>query len=169
MLASVDATSGQVNWRSKQGKPFFSSPVLLNKEMFATGDVAGQVKIVKFSSGSTKFSIELDEGMFASMVKNDSSLYAASRGKLYCIDWVNCLIEWFLDLKSQITCTPFVFTNRFLLVSSLRQIFVIDLTTKTVAYQHKFPGDIFSSPVVWNGKALIGCRDNYLYSLKVFG
>jgi len=166
-LASLDVECGKVNWRSQRGKPFFSSPVLLNEEIFAIGDVSGQVKFVKVCDGSTKYSVDLDEGMFASMMKIDSRIYAASKGKLYCIDWVNCVIEWLLDLKSQITSTPFVFTGNFLLGTSLSQIFIIDLAKKTVSLQHKFQGDIFSSPVVWNGYALVGCRDNFLYSLQL--
>jgi outer membrane protein assembly factor BamB len=167
VLASVDAELGKVNWRSQRGKPFFSSPVLLNDEVFAIGDVSGQVKFVKVCDGSTKYSIQLDEGMFASMTKINLRIYAASKGKLYCIDWVDCVIEWFLDLKSQITCTPFVFTNNFLLLTSLSQIFIVDLTKKTVLLQHKFQGEIFSSPVVWNRNALVACRDNFLYSLQL--
>jgi outer membrane protein assembly factor BamB len=166
-LASLDVECGEVNWRSQRGKPFFSSPVLLNEEVFAIGDVSGQVNFVKVSDGSTKYSFDLDEGMFASMLKIDSRIYAATKGKLYCIDWVNCVIEWFLDLKSQITSTPFVFSSNFLLVTSLSQIFIIDLTKKIVLMQRKFHGDIFSSPVVWNGCALVGCRDNFLYSLQL--
>lgn len=167
VLASVDAKWGKVNWKSQRGKPYFSSPVLLNEELFTIGDVSGKVKFVKVCDGSTKSSIDLDEGMFASMIKFNSRIFAASKRKLFCIDWINCVIEWSLDMESQITCTPFVFTPSYMLLSCLSQIFIVDLANKTVAFQHTFQGHIFSSPVVWNGNALIGCRDNYFYSLQL--
>lgn len=32
-----------------------------------------------------------------------------------------------------------------------------------------FDGELFSTPLVISGCILVGCRDNFLYSIKIFG
>lgn len=59
--------------------------------------------------------------------------------------------------------------NRELVVLSVTngRLLILDLAAGKLVVDHKFPGEIFSSPVIYQNRIYIGCRDNNLYCLEI--
>ena len=53
--------------------------------------------------------------------------------------------------------------------STLGGVFLLDLTDGHICGHLQLPGEVFSSPVLFQDKVLVGCRDNNLYALHVHG
>lgn len=91
----------------------------------------------------------------------------------------NTLLHFFINLNLnlryncnyQMYSTPFVFrikNNKFAVVCATcdGQILILSLLGSLV-FIYKLDGEIFSSPIVFNSKLFIGCRDNFLYALNM--
>ena len=52
-------------------------------------------------------------------------------------------------------------------LSSVGNLYILDFYLGVLLAFFSLPGEVFSSPVVFNNQILIGCRDNYLYSLGI--
>ena len=47
------------------------------------------------------------------------------------------------------------------------KLFILDACTGALCMQYSFPYEVFSSPVVWNERIVVGCRDDFVYGLFV--
>ena len=52
-------------------------------------------------------------------------------------------------------------------LSSVGNLYILDFYLGVLLAFFSLLGEVFSSPVVFNNQILIGCRDNYLYSLGI--
>ncbi|PFX21310.1 Acyl-CoA synthetase family member 4 [Stylophora pistillata] len=52
-------------------------------------------------------------------------------------------------------------------LSIVGTLYILDFYSGVLLALHSLPGEIFSSPVVVDNQILIGCRDDYLYSLEI--
>ena len=46
-------------------------------------------------------------------------------------------------------------------------VFIVDVCTGRILSTTKLPGEIFSSPLIFGNRIVIGCRDNNVYCLKI--
>ena len=46
-------------------------------------------------------------------------------------------------------------------------VFILDVATGRTLATTKLPGEIFSSPLIVGDRIIMGCRDNYVYCLKI--
>ena len=51
--------------------------------------------------------------------------------------------------------------------STLGTLYVLDLYSGVCLASYSLPGEVFSSPVVVDNRLVIGCRNDYLYSLEI--
>jgi len=51
--------------------------------------------------------------------------------------------------------------------STLGTLYVLDLYSGVYLASYSLPGEVFSSPVVVDNRLLIGCRNDYMYSLEI--
>ena len=77
-------------------------------------------------------------------------------------------LDWKLELQSQIYSTPKMIKVKdkdyIISCSTNGHINFVRLKSGILEYAKKLPGEVFSSPLVYNNNSLfIGCRDNYLY------
>lgn len=106
---------------------------------------------------------------------NDEYIILASHNKnLYCLEAPRRTIEkneptlrYTLQLQSPIFATSWC-EDRYMFVACTDGIFkVFDLLEGKLLATKQLPGETFSSPVVHNHLAVLGCRDNNLYVLKL--
>lgn len=82
---------------------------------------------------------------------------------------------WKFEATSSVYGTPFVFQsddlkNKILLaaVSTDGKVWILNAKTGTAEGIDKLPGEVFSSPVVWGTKLVVGCRNDYVYCLDLY-
>lgn len=112
--------------------------------------------------------------IWTSKSTNDEYVILASHNKnLYCLEMpqrteenepkVRCMLQ----LQSPIFATSWC-EDRCVFVACTDGIFkVFDLLEGKLLATKQLPGETFSSPVVHNDLAVLGCRDNNLYVLKL--
>ncbi|XP_035681596.1 beta-alanine-activating enzyme-like [Branchiostoma floridae] len=48
-------------------------------------------------------------------------------------------------------------------------LYILTLDSGSCLASLRLPGEVFSSPVVWNNLLVVGCRDDFVYGIKVMG
>ncbi|XP_078602686.1 beta-alanine-activating enzyme-like [Branchiostoma floridae x Branchiostoma japonicum] len=48
-------------------------------------------------------------------------------------------------------------------------LYILTLDSGSCLSSLRLPGEVFSSPVVWNNLLVVGCRDDFVYGVKVMG
>lgn len=106
---------------------------------------------------------------------DDEYIILASHNKnLYCLEVPRKTIEknkpklrYTLQLQSPIFATSWC-ESEYMFTACTDGIFkVFDLLEGKLLATKQLPGETFSSPVVHNNLAVLGCRDNNLYVLKL--
>ena len=194
-LYAVDADEHAILWSQRCPKPVFASP-LLTRTGIVCACVNGFVycfdfqgnKLWQFETRASVFcsptlyhSTECDSGY-------SNCIVLGSHDKcLYCLS-LNGELLWSFSSDGPIYSSPFVAkvkANSFchttcnamcnssrdaqtvvFALSSVGTLYVLDLYSGVLLACYSLPGEVFSSPVVVDNLILIGCRDDYLYSLK---
>lgn len=81
---------------------------------------------------------------------------------------------WKFETTSTVYATPFVFHSHDMedetllaLISTDGRIWILNAKTGMIEGSGKLPGEVFSSPVVWGTKLVVGCRNNFVYCLDL--
>ncbi|NXL95285.1 ACSF4 enzyme, partial [Alectura lathami] len=158
------------------GKPLFSSPHC-NEKCVCIGCVDGNLycyshsgeKVWQFSTNGPVFS----SPCISSLTKQE--IFFGSHDRfIYCCNMEGNLL-WKFEATSSVYGTPFVFQsddlkNKILLaaVSTDGKVWILNARTGTAEGVDKLPGEVFSSPVVWGTKLVVGCRNDYVYCLDLY-
>lgn len=111
--------------------------------------------------------------------------------KVYCLCAKNGHLLWSRALDSAVFSTPFSFclqqssvtlpisnhskftdfssevTNSVAVCGSKGTLYILDLASGIVRGKFQFPGELFSSPCVLGDRLIVGCRDNFVYCVKL--
>lgn len=111
--------------------------------------------------------------------------------KVYCLCANNGHLLWSKTLDSAVFSTPFPFslqqssvtklissrsefanfssevTNSVAVCGSKGLLYILDSASGIVRGKFQFPGELFSSPCVLGDRLIIGCRDNFVYCIKL--
>ncbi|XP_067891057.1 beta-alanine-activating enzyme isoform X2 [Heterodontus francisci] len=91
---------------------------------------------------------------------------------VYCLDEDGDLV-WKFETSKQVYAVPFVFTNCDLnetlvaVISTDGNLWILAAATGELVTSYSFPGEVFSSPVLWKKTLIVGCRNNYVYCLEM--
>ena len=184
----IDAVSGDVKWLKRFKKPIFSSPLIQGNKIFVA-TVNGCLRCLNHC-GDDFWEFTTHGSIFSSPLGNcrhgDDVILASHAQKVYCISSEGKR-KWSTLVDGPVYATPcFAFYNY---VSTIQKSSspahcvhynncVIIVTTKGTIYllavgdgrvlkMFTLPGEIFSSPVTVGDDIVIGCRNDYLYCLKV--
>lgn len=94
---------------------------------------------------------------------------------IYCCSMKGHL-QWKFETTSQVYATPFAFRSQFCsnemllaAASTDGKLWILESKSGRLQSVYELPGQVFSSPVVWESMVLIGCRNNYVYCLDLLG
>ncbi|XP_028400135.1 beta-alanine-activating enzyme-like isoform X2 [Dendronephthya gigantea] len=190
----IDAVSGDIKWLKRFKKPIFSSLLIQENKIFVA-TVNGCLRCLNHD-GVDVWEFNIDASIFSSplgsrrqeidSVNHDDVIFASHGQKVYCISSEGKR-KWSTSVDGPVYATPcFTFYNydSILQKSSSpaacvhHNNCVIVVTTKGTVYlmaasdgrifnTFTLPGEIFSSPVIVGRDIVIGCRNDYLYCLKV--
>ncbi|NXN78119.1 ACSF4 enzyme, partial [Bombycilla garrulus] len=175
LLLAVNPVTGSRIWKSNLGKPLFSSPHCNENHVFI-GCVDGNLycythsgeKVWQFSTNGPVFS----SPCLSSLTKQEI-FFGSHDCFIYCCSTEGNLL-WKFEATSSVYGTPFIFqsddlNNKILLaaVSTDGKVWILNAKSGTTEGVDKLPGEVFSSPVVWGTKLVVGCRDDYVYCLDL--
>ncbi|XP_010572828.1 PREDICTED: acyl-CoA synthetase family member 4 isoform X1 [Haliaeetus leucocephalus] len=176
LLLAVNPVTGNKIWKSFLGKPLFSSPHC-NEKYVCVGCVDGNLhcythsgeKVWQFSTNGPVFS----SPCISSLTKQEI-FFGSHDCFIYCCNMEGNLL-WKFEATSSVYGTPFVFQsgdlkNKILLaaVSTDGKVWILNAKSGTAEGVDKLPGEVFSSPVVWGTKLVVGCRNDYIYCLDLY-
>ncbi|KAF5926876.1 hypothetical protein HPG69_001507 [Diceros bicornis minor] len=94
---------------------------------------------------------------------------------IYCCNLKGHL-QWKFETTSRVYSTPFAFHNpnhsdEMLLAAASTdgKLWILESKSGQLQSVYELPGEVFSSPVVWESMLIIGCRNNYVYCLDLLG
>lgn len=82
-------------------------------------------------------------------------------------------LQWKFETTSRVYSTPFAFHNKYsnetllAAASTDGKLWILESKSGQLQSMYELPGEVFSSPVVWESMLIIGCRNNYVYCLDL--
>ena len=186
-LIQLDPDTGLERWKFNCGKPIFSSPATRD-EIVATGCVDGCLYCLelegtlkwRFQTNGPIFSTPVFVDDFAGSAENSAILIGSHDCTVYLLDLIGNPL-WMFQAGSPVYSTPT--TMKFdakantdidgttisisVVCSTNGFIYLINAATGTSIKRLKLKGEIFSSPVRFENKIVVGCRDNDVYCLEL--
>ncbi|KAI9143157.1 quinon protein alcohol dehydrogenase-like superfamily [Paraphysoderma sedebokerense] len=178
----------KIQWTYSCEKPVFSSPRLFSKEHLLVCTVGGKVATLSRLNGSMRWTKHIKDPIFSvpsTVCFHDCddclAVVGAHDKKLHLFDSTGHEVFSY-SAESPIFSSPLVQKCknhlRICFCCTLGTVYCIVLRiegggerssrVKLVSEgKIQLGGEVFSSPVVVNDKIIIGCRDDYLYSLKI--
>ncbi|XP_063845196.1 beta-alanine-activating enzyme-like [Scylla paramamosain] len=184
VVCGVDKASGGIRWRVTLNKPVFSSPIIYSK-----GVVFGTVEGLVLSytlSGSPMWKFKTGGSIFSSpfVLNLSNSLQVIGIGShdgcVYFFTHQGELMAKYCS-ASPVYATPFMYQEGegvfgAVVCETLGRCCVLRVATDgkqeegttqragvEVMWKYEFPGELFASPIFYEKRLWIGCRDDFLY------
>nr|XP_006198208.1 beta-alanine-activating enzyme isoform X1 [Vicugna pacos]XP_031544047.1 beta-alanine-activating enzyme isoform X1 [Vicugna pacos]XP_031544050.1 beta-alanine-activating enzyme isoform X1 [Vicugna pacos] len=174
LLLAINPATGNRVWEYSCGKPLFSSPQCC-LQYICIGCVDGNLLcFTHFGEQVWKFST--NEPIFSSPCTSASEqeiFFGSHDCFIYCCSMKGHL-QWKFETTSRVYSTPFAFhnhnrSNEMLLAAASTdgKLWILESKSGQLQSVYQLPGEVFSSPVVWESMLIIGCRNNYVYCLDL--
>ncbi|CAH6887826.1 Aasdh [Phodopus roborovskii] len=174
LLLAVNPATGSVVWKHSCGKPLFSSPRCC-QQYICIGCVDGSLCCFTHS-GEQVWCISAGGPVFSSpciSAAEQEIFFGSHDCFLYCCSMEGHL-RWKFETTARVYATPFAFSNRscssetlLAAASTDGKLWILESQSGKLRSVYEFPGEVFSSPVVWESMLIIGCRNNYIYCLDL--
>ncbi|XP_036437396.1 beta-alanine-activating enzyme [Colossoma macropomum] len=193
-LHSLCPDSGELLWKYSSDVPFFSSPSC-SDSCVCIGSVNGDISALSHE-GKVLWNFRTAGPVFSSPClapvppttsrktgcgaydSGESPSQAVVCGShdcfVYGLNTFDGSLLWRFQTTGKVYSSPFVFDGtawgiRTLVVvaSTDGTVWVLDGEQGTLKASLSLPGELFSSPVVWGHKIVVGCRNDYVYCLEL--
>ncbi|ELK03685.1 Acyl-CoA synthetase family member 4 [Pteropus alecto] len=176
LLLAVHPATGNRVWKHSCGKPLFSSPRCC-LQFVCIGCVDGNL-LCFTHFGEQVWQFSTNEPIFSSPCTSTSEqeiFFGSHDCFIYCCSMKGHL-QWKFKTTSRVYSTPFAFhnhnrSNEMLLAAASTdgKLWILESKSGQLQTVYELPGEVFSSPVVWESMLIIGCRNNYVYCLDLLG
>ncbi|KAM8800969.1 beta-alanine-activating enzyme isoform 1-T4 [Rhynchonycteris naso] len=174
LLLAVNPASGTRVWKHSCGKPLFSSPQCC-LQYVCIGCVDGNL-LCFTHFGEQVWQFSTSEPIFSSpctSLSEQEIVFGSHDCFIYCCSMEGHL-QWKFETTSRVYSTPFAFhnhsrSNEMLLAAASTdgKLWILESNSGQLQSVFELPGEVFSSPVVWESMLIIGCRNNYVYCLDL--
>ncbi|XP_008280210.1 beta-alanine-activating enzyme [Stegastes partitus] len=175
-LLCLDPDSGDVLWSYCRDVPFFSSPNSCSAHV-VIGSVDGNICCLS-NTGKLLWQFQTKAPVFSSpcVTPDQQRLLCGSHdGHLYCLNCADGSLVWTFQTKGKVYSSPCVFDGSAAgrtgalvgLASTDGTVWILDGQNGQMLASLALPGELFSSPVAWEQSLVIGCRNDYVYCLKL--
>ncbi|KAM9357795.1 beta-alanine-activating enzyme [Symphorus nematophorus] len=176
-LLCLNPDSGEVLWSHCRGVPFFSSPNGSSGHV-TIGSVDGNICCFSSTSGKLVWQFLTKGPVFSSpcvTVDQQRVLCGSHDGSLYCLNCADGSLVWTFQTTGKVYSSPCVFDGSVVgrrgalvaLTSTDGTVWILDVEDGQMLASFTLPGELFSSPVVWGQSLVVGCRNDYVYCLKL--
>nr|XP_017513911.1 beta-alanine-activating enzyme isoform X1 [Manis javanica] len=176
LLLAVNPATGNRVWKHSCGKPLFSSPQCC-LQYICIGCVDGNLLcFTHFGEQVWHFSTRAPIFSSPCTSASEQEIFFGSHDCfIYCCS-MNGHLQWKFETTSRVYATPFAFhycnysNEMFLAAASTDgKLWILESKSGQLQSVYELPGEVFSSPVVWESMLIIGCRNNYVYCLDLLG
>ncbi|XP_071343014.1 beta-alanine-activating enzyme [Trachinotus anak] len=175
-LLCLNPDSGDVLWSVCRDVPFFSSPNCSSGRV-VIGSVDGNICCFS-DTGKLMWQFLTKGPVFSSpcVAPDQQRLLCGSHdGHLYCLNCTDGSLLWTFRTSGKVYSTPCVFDGSAVgrggalvgLASTDGTVWILDAENGQMLASHTLPGELFSSPVVYGQSLVVGCRNDYVYCLKL--
>ncbi|XP_013009782.1 beta-alanine-activating enzyme isoform X3 [Cavia porcellus] len=173
LLLAVNPTAGSTVWKHSCGKPLFSSPRCC-QQYICIGCVDGNL-LCFTHSGEQVWQFSTRGPIFSSPCASASEqeiFFGSHDCFIYCCNMKGHL-QWKFKTTSRVYTTPFAFCNyshnseMLAAASTDGKLWILESESGQLQSVYQLPGEVFSSPVIWESMLIIGCRNNYIYCLDL--
>ncbi|XP_007944405.1 beta-alanine-activating enzyme [Orycteropus afer afer] len=176
LLLAINPATGDRVWKHFCGKPLFSSPRCC-LQYICIGCVDGNLlcfthfgeQVWQFSTSGPIFSSP------CTSASEQEIFFGSHDCFIYCCNMQGHL-QWKFEATSRVYATPFAFQNHnssdktlLAAASTDGKLWILESKSGQLQSVYELPGEVFSSPVVWESTLTIGCRNNYVYCLDLLG
>ncbi|KAF3825183.1 hypothetical protein GH733_005817 [Mirounga leonina] len=175
-LLAINPATGNRVWKHSCGKPLFSSPRCC-LQYVCIGCVDGNL-LCFTHFGEQVWQFSTSEPIFSSPCASASEqeiFFGSHDCFIYCCNMKGHL-QWKFETTSRVYATPFAFRYQegdsgmlLAAASTDGKLWILDSKSGRLQSVYELPGEVFSSPVIWESMLLIGCRNNYVYCLDLLG
>jgi outer membrane protein assembly factor BamB len=167
---AVDAATGAQLWRFQTGGEISSSPAVVDgRVLIGSGD--RRLYCLDTRTGHEVWSAATAGAVDSSPAVAGDEVYVGSfDGGLYCFARSDGAQKWRCELGGLVHASPAV-ADDVVFVATVRAkgdqvpVFAwVDRTSGEVRGRFELPDSCYSSPTVWAGQVLIGCRDRQVYA-----
>ncbi|XP_062899156.1 beta-alanine-activating enzyme isoform X1 [Mobula hypostoma] len=124
----------------------------------------------QFSTGGPIFSSPC---IFNLSATDQKIIFGSYDSFVYCLNEDGNL-EWKFETTKQVYAVPFIFPNSdfhdgtlVAVISTDGSLWILDAATGELITSYSLSGEVFSSPVLWEKKLIVGCRNNFVYCLEM--
>ncbi|XP_034736790.1 beta-alanine-activating enzyme [Etheostoma cragini] len=178
-LLCLNPDSGEVLWSYCRDIPFFSSPNASSGHVII-GSVDGNICCFS-NTGTPVWQFSTKGPVFSSpCVTADQQrvLCGSHDGRLYCLNCADGSLVWTFQTPGKVYSSPCVFDGSVMgnsgvlgvlvaLASTEGTVWILDGHDGQMLASLTLPGELFSSPVVYDHSLVVGCRNDYVYCLKL--
>ncbi|XP_044054283.1 beta-alanine-activating enzyme [Siniperca chuatsi] len=175
-LLCLNPDSGEVLWSHCGDIPFFSSPNSSSGHV-VIGLVDGNICCFS-DTGKLVWQFLTKGPVFSSpCVTPDQQrvLCGSHDGCLYCLNCADGSLVWTFQTTGKVYSSPCAFDGSVVgrrgilvaLASTDGAVWILDGQDGQMLASFTLPGELFSSPVVWEQSLVVGCRNDYVYCLKL--
>uniref|UniRef100_A0A8D0NSE9 Beta-alanine-activating enzyme n=2 Tax=Sus scrofa TaxID=9823 RepID=A0A8D0NSE9_PIG len=174
LLLAINPATGNRVWKHHCGKPLFSSPRCC-LQYVCIGCVDGNL-LCFTHFGEQVWQFSTSEPIFSSPCTSASEqeiFFGSHDCFIYCCNMKGHL-RWKFQTTSTVYSTPFAFRNHtcsseawLAAASTDGKLWILESENGNLQRVYQLPGEVFSSPVVWESMLVIGCRNNYVYCLDL--
>ncbi|XP_006868111.1 PREDICTED: acyl-CoA synthetase family member 4 [Chrysochloris asiatica] len=176
LLLAINPATGDRVWKRFCGKPLFSSP-RCGLQYVCIGCVDGNL-LCFTHFGEQVWQFSTSGPIFSSLCTSPSEqeiFFGSHDSFIYCCNMKGHL-QWKFETTSRVYATPFTFQNHscsdetlLAAASTDGKLWILESKSGQLQSVYELPGEVFSSPVVWESILVIGCRNNYVYCLDLLG
>uniref|UniRef100_A0A665VA80 Aminoadipate-semialdehyde dehydrogenase n=1 Tax=Echeneis naucrates TaxID=173247 RepID=A0A665VA80_ECHNA len=175
-LLCLNLESGAVLWSVCRDVPFFSSP-LSSSGRVVIGSVDGNICCFG-DTGNLVWQFLTKGPIFSSprITPDQQRLLCGSHdGHLYCLNVADGSLLWTFQTSGKVYSAPCVFDGSAVgrrgvlvgLASTDGTVWILDSENGQMLASHTLPGELFSSPLVYKKSLIVGCRNDYVFCLKL--
>ncbi|XP_029443139.1 beta-alanine-activating enzyme isoform X2 [Rhinatrema bivittatum] len=172
LLLAVNPNTGCSIWKYSCGKPLFSSPQC-NQKYVCVGCVDKNLYCFNHS-GQKIWHFSTSGPVFSSPCLTEWAVWFGSHDStIYCCAMDGNLL-WKFETSAKVYATPYVFclhdTESSVCVAAAStdgKLWILDAQHGLLKCVSELPGEVFSSPVVWGKRLVVGCRNDYIYCLDL--
>ncbi|KAI3369008.1 hypothetical protein L3Q82_025980 [Scortum barcoo] len=175
-LLCLNPDNGDVLWSHCRDVPFFSSPNGSSGHV-VIGSVDGNICCFS-NAGKLVWQFATKGPVFSSpCVTADQQrvLCGSHDGCLYCLSCADGSLVWTFQTTAKVYSSPCVFDGSVVgrrgtlvaVASTDGTVWILDGEDGRTLASLTLPGELFSSPVVWEQHLVVGCRNDYVYCLKL--
>jgi eukaryotic-like serine/threonine-protein kinase len=175
-MVSLNASDGELHWRSEVGGEFSASPAADRKAVYvaaettltdgSTKPASGSLRALGHEAGVTLWLTTLPVPIRGSLSVSDHKIFAGTgNGGFYSFDKITGEIDWLVQFGSAFNCTPAVYRGTVYVGSEDGSVIALEETTGRLRWRYATRGPVRGPIAAVNDTIYFGSGDGYVYAV----